>query len=212
VTTLADATVVNTDGVSVTLERHGRLMTVAASNDVVLRMDGHQYDTGQGPCLAAKADNQRYYVESLDDEARWPAFVPLALEQGIRSILSSPLKTADRPLGALNIYSNTQRAFGDDQQKLAALFAMQASEILSSARADLTDEQLDKRFADAQATRQTIARAEGVLMQRHDVGPTSAVMMLHTAARNTGLTVLEYATQVLASYTSDDGGSVVPGS
>ena len=78
VTALADATVDNADGVSVTLERHGRLMTVAASNDKVLTMDRHQYETGEGPCLDAKANGRWYYIESLDDESRWPTFVPLA--------------------------------------------------------------------------------------------------------------------------------------
>ncbi|MEO5901581.1 MAG: GAF domain-containing protein, partial [Ilumatobacteraceae bacterium] len=130
VTTLADAIVEHADGVSVTLERHGRLMTVAASNDAVLTMDGHQYDTGEGPCLEAKLDGRWYYIESLANETRWPAFVPLALEQGIHSILSSPLMTADRPLGALNIYSTTVNAFGTHERELAALFATQASGIL----------------------------------------------------------------------------------
>ncbi|MEO6495630.1 MAG: GAF domain-containing protein, partial [Ilumatobacteraceae bacterium] len=97
VTALASATVDNADGVSVTLERHGRLLTVAASDDAVLEMDGHQYDSGEGPCLAAKAEGRWFYIESLDDESRWPTFVPLALEQGIHSILASPLMTADRP-------------------------------------------------------------------------------------------------------------------
>ena len=97
VTALADATVENADGVSVTLERHGQLMTVAASNDKVLTMDRHQYETGEGPCLAAKAEGRWYYIELLDHETTRQTFVPLALGQGIHSILSSPLMTNDRP-------------------------------------------------------------------------------------------------------------------
>ena len=111
VTALAASTVQNADGVSVTLERHGRLMTVAASDDAVKAMDGHQYDMGEGPCLSAKADGRWYHIESLAEETRWPKFVPLALEQGIHSILSSPLMTKERPQGALNIYSSKDRAF-----------------------------------------------------------------------------------------------------
>ena len=84
VTALAETTVENADGVSVTLERHGRVMTVAASDDAVKEMDHHQYDTGEGPCLAAKAEGQWFYIESLAEETRWPNFVPLALEQGIQ--------------------------------------------------------------------------------------------------------------------------------
>ena len=44
VTLLAGATVEGADGVSVTLERNGRLSTVASTNDTVRLMDDHQYD------------------------------------------------------------------------------------------------------------------------------------------------------------------------
>lgn len=199
VTALADATVDRADGVSVTLERHGRLMTVAASNDKVLTMDRHQYETGEGPCLDAKANGRWYYIESLDDETRWPKFVPLALSQGIHSILSSPLMTSDRPQGALNIYSSEQRAFGRHEQELAALFADQASEILTTAGSALTDEESNRRFVEALAARRTIHQAQGVIMARDNLSENEAISSMFRAARSAELTVLSYALQVVAS-------------
>ncbi|MEO6375401.1 MAG: GAF and ANTAR domain-containing protein [Acidimicrobiales bacterium] len=203
VTALAEATVDNADGVSVTLERHGRLMTVAASNDAVLTMDHHQYDTGEGPCLAAKTEGRWFYIESLAHETRWPTFVPLALDQGIHSILSSPLMTKQRPQGALNIYSSKERAFGTHEQKLAALFANQASQILTTADADVTDEQSNKRFADALTARQTIHRAQGIIMAHDEVTAEAATASLHRAARTAGITILEHATRLVASIGHD---------
>ena len=203
VTALADATVDNADGVSVTLERHGHLMTVAASNDAVLTMDRHQYDTGQGPCLAAKAEGRWFYIESLAEETRWPKFVPLALEQGIHSILSSPLMTKERPQGALNIYSSKERAFGTHEQELAALFADQASEILTTADADLTEEQLKQRFVDALRSRQVIHQAQGILMARDDLTEDAATALMRRAARTADITVLDYAKRLVASMGHD---------
>jgi anti-anti-sigma factor len=199
VTALAETTVDNADGVSVTLERHGRLMTVAASDDAVILMDRHQYDTGEGPCLAAKAEGRWFYIESLADETRWPNFVPLALEQGIRSILSSPLMTKERPQGALNIYSSTENAFGTRQQELAALFAEQASDILTTAAPDDTDEQINQRLARALTERQVIHRAQGVVMERDQLTPEAAVAALHRAARAAGIKVADYARDVVDS-------------
>lgn len=132
VTVLTDATVAGADGVSVSLERRGRLATVAASDERSRTVDGHQYGTGQGPCLAAAAEGLWFHSESLAEEGRWPDFVPLAVEAGMASILSSPLVVAERSIGSLNIYSSTERSFGPAQQELAALFAEQASLILSS--------------------------------------------------------------------------------
>src|SRR5688572_3684783 len=199
VTALAEATLNNADGVSVTLERHSRLMTVAASNDAVLTMDHHQYDTGEGPCLAAKTEGRWFYIESLADENRWPTFVPLALDQGIRSILSSPLMTKERPQGALNIYSSKARAFGSHEQELAALFAEQASEILTTAAADVTDEEANQRFADALRDRQVIHQAQGIIMARHELIAEAAAELLHRSARAESITVLEYAKRLVTS-------------
>ena len=164
VVALVGATMEGADGVSVTLERNGRLATVASSNDTVMRMDDHQYETGEGPCLSAAAEGHWFHIESLAAETRWPAFVPLAMDEGIASILSTPLMTAERPLGALNIYSNTERAFAGHQQEVAALFASHASAILADA--GVSDEQMGKPLADALLARQTIARAQGALMAR----------------------------------------------
>ncbi len=204
VTTLADATVENADGVSVTLERHGRLMTVAASNDEVLTMDRHQYETGEGPCLDAKALGRNFYTESLAEETRWPRFVPLALDQGIHSILSSPLMTRDRPQGALNMYSSATRAFGTRQQELAALFAKQASEILTTSAPDLTDDESNQRFGASLAARQTIHQAQGVLMARRHLTADAAIRSIFHEAREVGITVLAHAIDIVASLHPDD--------
>jgi GAF domain-containing protein len=125
--------------------------------------------------------------------------VPLALEQGIRSILSSPLMTKERPQGALNIYSSTENAFGTRQQELAALFAEQASDILTTAAPDDTDEQINQRLARALTERQVIHRAQGVVMERDQLTPEAAVAALHRAARAAGIKVADYARDVVDS-------------
>lgn len=197
VVALVGATMEGADGVSVTLERDGRLATVASSNDTVMKMDDHQYETGEGPCLSAAAEGHWFHIESLADETRWPVFVPLAMDEGIASILSTPLMTAERPLGALNIYSNTERAFAGPQQEVAALFASQASAILADA--GFSDEQMGKPLADALVVRQTIAQAQGVLMARANITPVDAAAAIHRSARAAGVTVAQQASTIVQS-------------
>lgn len=203
VVVLAGATVDGADGASVTLERNGHMTTVASSNDTVLRMDDHQYETGEGPCLAAAAQGHRFHSESLAEETRWPAFVPRAMEEGIASILSTPLMTAERSIGALNIYSNSERAFGPDQLELAALFASQASGILVDAGGEVTD-QMAERIADALLAREVIAQAQGVLMLREHVTPYHAAATLYRAARAAETTVRQHAAAIVASAHIDN--------
>ncbi|MGI8756505.1 MAG: GAF domain-containing protein [Acidimicrobiales bacterium] len=208
VTALADTTVGGADGVSVTLRRHDRLSTVAATNDVVQRMDDHQYRTSEGPCLAAAAEGRWFHIQSLAREERWPVFVPLAREEGVASVLSTPLMIDERPVGALNIYSNTEGVFGGEEQELAALFATQASAILGEARTDVTEAQIQMQLAGALEAREVIAQAQGVLMGRDALDPDGAAAVLHRAARADEVTVLQVAQRIVTSTVanaSEDG-------
>lgn len=193
---LAEATVQGANGVSVSLERHGKLRTVAATNDTVLQMDHHQYESGEGPCVAAAAEGDTFLIDSLAEEARWPTFVPEATQQGIKSILSTPLIPGDRPIGALNIYSDAERAFGASQQAIAQLFATQASGILADAGLDADRTAL---LADALRSREIIAVAQGVVMARTGISQHEAARALREEAHRTGMTMRQHAIAVVQS-------------
>jgi anti-anti-sigma factor len=204
VTVLASATIGGADGVSVSLERAKRISTVAFSDETILRMDHHQYETDQGPCLAAAREARWFHIDSLADETRWPDFVPLALGEGIGSILSTPLMLADTSVGALNIYSRANGAFGPDQQELAALFATQASGILDVAS---VDDRLAQGVGEALAARAVIAQAQGVLMARQHISADRAAGALFRTARAAETSVLRRAAEVVASTSETAVGS-----
>jgi anti-anti-sigma factor len=198
VVALARETVGGADGVSVSLRRHGRLATVAASDQTISDMDANQYATGEGPCVDASEKGRWFHVESLDRETRWPAFTPKAQALGINAILSSPLLANDRPVGALNIYSRAVAAFAPDDQKLAAIFAAQASTILTDAGVDITDDELASRLANALRTRQVIAVAQGVLMEREGVSEDEAYTSLRDFSRSTNRSLAAWALEIVA--------------
>lgn len=199
VVALARATVGGADGVSVSLRRHGQLATVAASDQTITEMDTDQYATGQGPCVDASVEGSWFHVESLDTEDRWPAFTPRARALGINAILSSPLQTRDKPVGALNIYSRTAAAFAPADQQLAALFATEASTILTHAGLDVTDEQDAGRVGEALAARQAIAHAQGVLMERGALSEDAAYAALRRMSVTSGMPLRQEAERVVAS-------------
>ncbi|CAN5517572.1 hypothetical protein BH09ACT9_BH09ACT9_28600 [soil metagenome] len=204
VTSLARVVVGGADGVSVTLRRHGTLSTVAASNDKIAEMDRDQYATGEGPCLSAAAEGRSFHVESLAEETRWPRFVPRAIEDGIASILSTPLRVADRPVGALNIYSNTERAFGPHDQELAALFASEASGILDAAGVEQTVDEVAERLRHALKAREVIAQAQGTIMARQGISADAAYATMRRSARRQTLTVSAHAAAIVAAVSRDD--------
>jgi anti-anti-sigma factor len=199
VVALARATVEGADGVSVSLQRHGRLTTVAATDQTVLDMDADQYASGEGPCVSAATEGHRFHVESLDQESRWPTFIPQARELGINAIVSSPLTAQNRPVGALNIYSRTRAAFSEKGQRLAGIFADEASIILGGAGTDVSQDELSARVQDALEARRIIAQAEGVVMEREGMSADDAYTLLVNFSRRSGQPVIERATDVVES-------------
>lgn len=199
VVALARVTVAGADGASVSLRRHGVLTTVAASDDTVSGMDRDQYATGQGPCVAAATEGHWFHVESVDDEGRWPEFIPRAQQRGINSIISTPLLTETRPVGALNIYSLRSSAFAASELELSSFFAAQASDLLLSAAMDVSVEELSRRLQDALRGRDVIAQARGVLMERHGVSGEDASAQLRRSSRRTSTPMRRLAEDIMAS-------------
>ena len=199
VVALARVTVTGADGVSVCLSRHGTLTTVAASDETVSGMDRDQYATGEGPCVAAATEGHWFHVESLDDEPRWPAFIPRARDRGINSILSTPLLTEHRPMGALNIYSLRAGAFAKPELELSSMFASRASDLLISAAIDVSMEDLSRQLQEALMGRDVIAQARGVLMARHGVTADAAYTMLRRLSRQTSTPLRRVAEDLMGS-------------
>jgi anti-anti-sigma factor len=204
VVALARATVGGADGVSVSLRRHGHLSTVAASDRTISEMDAGQYATGEGPCVDASVHGRWFHVESLDTETRWPDFTPRAQALGINAILSTPLIARDRPVGALNIYSRTPAAFAPKDQELASVFAAEASTILTDAGLEVSDDELSERLQEALRTRQVIAQAQGVVMERSGVSEEAAFTTLRQASQSSDLPLRDRAEQVVASAVRAD--------
>lgn len=190
VVVMSHAVMGGADGVSITVPRSGRLCTVAASNDVVLQMDHDQYDTGQGPCLDAATQGELFSSTALASERRWPEFVPRARARGIESIMSTPLMSIGRPLGALNVYSRAANALASHEQQWAIEFAEQASRVLRAANSTVSADSMSAEIEEALQSRQTIALAQGIVMAREKLGPDSAHRFLTDISRRTSRPLL----------------------
>jgi GAF domain-containing protein len=180
---------------------------VAASNDVVLEMDKDQYDTGQGPCLDAARFGERFHIASLDAEGRWPEFVPRARARGIRSVMSTPMLAVGRPMGALNIYSRAVDAFAAHEQEWADQFAAEAAQVVTSSRTDAALAALTADLVDALESREVIALAQGVVMQRDGLSPAEAHALLVRTSRKTSQPLRGVCTDLVTSMQAAAGRS-----
>jgi anti-anti-sigma regulatory factor len=204
---LALASIGDADGVSVSLRRHGVLSTVAASDRTIMEMDADQYATSEGPCVDASVKGHWFHAESLDTETRWPAFTPRARALGIKAILSSPLRAFDQPVGALNIYSRTASTFKVKDQQAAATFADKASVILKDAHIDVSDRQMALRFQEALRSREVLALAKGIIMERSGTDEEGAFNSLLRLSLREGTTLRARAEAILRSVGGAEPGT-----
>ncbi len=209
VVVMSQSVMTGADGVSITLPRDGRLRTVAASNDVVLQMDHDQYDTGQGPCLDAATQGEPFHSTALESERRWPQFVPRARARGIESIMSTPLMSAERPLGALNVYSRAPDALASHEQQWAVQFAQEAANVLVAANATATADSVDAAIHEALRSREVIALAQGILMTRQKLSPDAAHRFLTDISRRTSRPMLEICQEVVRATAPPAGPSAL---
>lgn len=113
-------------GVSVA-HRDGRIETQACTGPRVLELDELQYELNEGPCVHAMRAESVVRVEHARDEQRWPRFMPLAVELGLRAQLGIRLHMDEHTLGGLNLYSFTSDTISDETEQLAELFATHAA-------------------------------------------------------------------------------------
>lgn len=163
----------------------GRLETLAATDPWVAGLDEIQSKTGEGPCVEAGLHDEVVAVPRLRHEQRWPAYVKLAVRQGLRSQIGIRIDRAPHDTTTLNLYSSTHDEIDGGSIGVAEHVAVLAG--LALGRADL-----EEQLRSAIGTRSTIGTAVGILMERHGLTRRSAFNYLvrQSSVTNTKMRVL----------------------
>lgn len=180
------------DHASVTLiEAGGALFSAAATDEHAERADALQYELQEGPCLTAAERGELYVIRDMDDDPRWPRWSPAVKAQvGVHSVLSLHLFTADRALGALNLYNDEERGWSDEELVACRVVAAHASVAL----ARLRHEEDLWRAVDA---RHLIGMAQGILMERYTINPEQSFSVLRRYSQNSNTKLANVAQLVV---------------
>jgi GAF domain-containing protein len=177
----------------VTVIRDGSPATVAFTDAEAPEIDRAQYDSDAGPCLEAFRTGTPIRIESMGEDARWPAFGSAALSHGIRSSLSLPLIVRGETLGALNLYSRSVAGFDDADEELGGLFATQGAVAVANAELYWSTYDLTQQLRSALVTRDLIGQAKGILMTRRGVTSDEAFDLLRAASQRLDIDLGEAA-------------------
>src|SRR4029453_18642373 len=89
-----------------------------------------QHDFGEGPCLAAFAEDRVVAVEDLRRERVWDRLAAVVGRLQVRGVLSVPVRLADQPVGTLDVYVTRPRAWSSGEVEALGALAGGTAELV----------------------------------------------------------------------------------
>jgi len=203
------------DFVGITMIVEGQQRTAIFTDETAPEIDQAQYDSGEGPCVAAFQEQRVTHIASTLEDGPWPEFRRAAAGHGIRSTMSLPMLVEKRAVGAMNFYARVERAFGDDDVETASLFTSQAAIVLANAQAYWDARDLSAGLSEAMKHRAVIEQAKGILMAAQGCDEDAAFDLLVAASQRENVKLREIAQRIVSnaihrkapSEATDDAGS-----
>lgn len=183
--------------VSITLVEDGRARTAAFTGSLAAQLDERQYETGYGPCLGAAEFGQTIRTDSADPGTAYPDFAQMAARAGIRHTLAVALPVPGRVVGALNLYSTSERPFDDQAESDVATFAGYVAVALANAALYAGAVDVASQLRVAMASRAVIEQAKGILMLQNGCPPEEAFAILARLSQTRNVKLRDIAEDVV---------------
>src|SRR5512133_3367513 len=182
--TEATRSVVGVDGTGLTLAHEDdRPRWVAVSDAAMELLEQVQHDFGEGPCLAAFAEDRVVAVQDLRSELVWDRIAVVVGQLRVCGVLSVPVRLADQPVGTLDVYASQPRAWTPGEVEALGALAVVTAELVSTA-VELANREVEvAQLRQALTSRVWIEQAKGVLAATRGVGPDHAFQQLRKQAR-----------------------------
>lgn len=176
----------------------GGLVSSGSTDAVVKQADAAQYQLGEGPCLTAWAAAEVVIIHDVHTDGRWPLWTSAVAELPVRSVVSAPLLAGKEAIGALKIYSALPGQYDDDGGRTLALFAGAAATLVAHIQGSEAPLRMSDELKASLASRDTINRACGVLMERHGITHDQALQQMIKNARAAGASLVEVSERLVA--------------
>lgn len=179
--------------------RGGAAVTLAASDDVAVRVDDLEREVGSGPCLDAMDDSlpDHHCAPDLHETSRWQDLAERVLgETSVRGMGGFRIRYADRRMVALNVFSDQAGALDQNSMDQASMLAAFASVALAALG---RGEEASTLRRGLESNRE-IGKAIGLIMAMHEVSDDRAFEMLAKISQDMNIKVSEVAAQVVRRH------------
>lgn len=180
-------------GITLVSTKDGGVATPAASHEYAALLDEVQQKHHEGPCLHAARRGEAVLVNDIAADDRWPSYRQEALTSTpVRSVLSLPMFSDARRLGALNAFADNPDAFDDTSRNVATVYAALGALAWGSVV-------LHRQMVAAVQSRDLIGQAKGMLMERYKIDAQQAFNMLRKLSQNSNVPLRTVASQLVAA-------------
>jgi len=181
------------------LDEADDLRYVAASDEAVRILEVAQEQTGDGPCVDALLGDRTVATPDITADQRWPELARRMKGTGVRAVLGTPVHLGASSVGSLNVYSDGELCWADDEIAAIRAFAEVIEQAIGLAVAADRDGTLVAQLQRALDHRVVIERAVGMLMEREDLDSVRAFNKLRRTARDAGRKVIDVAGEVVGA-------------
>jgi GAF domain-containing protein len=195
---IATRSIAAADGASMTSFSEKGPTAIASTDAWAKSLDETQYEEHEGPCFDAARSGVLFRVRDTAAEPRWPSYMPRAVELGVRSMVSIPMTSESKVIGALNVYSKAPDAFDPEAVALAELMAGHASLASQVAMSLFRHRDLARQLQEALDSRVVIEQAKGVVMATTKCTPDAAFQTLVRQSQTRNRKLRDIAAELVA--------------
>jgi signal transduction protein with GAF and PtsI domain len=179
------------------VDAEGMLRWAAASDQQAEQLEQAQEALAQGPCTDAFWQRAPVPVRDVTREGG-EEIAAVLVGASFRAALSVPVELAGGPIGTLDAYARSERAWNESEVSALQACAGVVANLLGHAVAAWTQGRLARQLQIALEHRVVIEQAKGALMEREGVDAAIAFERLREVDRSRHRTVVEVAGDVLA--------------
>jgi GAF domain-containing protein len=174
-----------------------QLRLLAATTEQARELELFQLQADEGPCVDCYTTGQAVSVADLSTvAARWPRFVPAALDAGFASVHAVPMRAAGIVLGALGLFGSESGELNEADRLVAQTLAHIACVAILQEHAP-TPSTVMPQLRAALASRVIVEQAKGYLRETLDVSVGEAFRVLRSYARANGEHLTDVARRLM---------------
>ena len=193
-----------TSSAGVTAQFVGDPFTAAYTDAAALLIDEGQYEENDGPCLRAMRTDASVVMTLAAVSDAWPKVADAARSVGVASFRAEPLRVARRPVGSLNLYSDSAVGLGQVDADLLTVLTDFLGQGLTEFSAIYPGEVQAHLLRAVVYRRDLISQAVGMLMAQQGGDPGQARRVLADRAEQAGLDLASAARQIVDERAAPD--------